>query len=282
MMEQFRDALFPVEAIDDHGTMLGNTGTIYYLGRQALRNSYILNIVRGTRKRHLYGETGLLTQADWDLMAAAEPLFTFICSPACRTVPILRRPSERQLYGYSNTDGDRGLITLVNTTDQATPAVVKLPCWQEGDRLRWRLLYHDGEWVSRTMPESGALTVPVEPFGVDVYGWERADDRPAAGYVDVDSGCRVRLPLPADCRRVGLRFVKENFSPLRAANGDRPGLHISAEGGALTRRGDVPVWSGVSFTIYDVDPQEAAAALIFTNTNGEPAVVCWQQMPREE
>lgn len=282
MMEQFRDALFPTEAIDDHGTMLGNTGTIYYLGRRTLRDSYMLNIVRGTRKRHLYGETSLLTPADWEFMAAAEPLFDFICSPACRTDPILRRPSEHRLYGYSNTDGDRGLVTLVNASAAPLSAAVKLPCWQEDDRLVWRLLYHDGEWVNRDLPKAGALAATVEPFGVDIYAWERADERAAAGYVDVDSACQVRLPLPAGCRRVGLRFVKQNFSPLRAASGDRPGLHISAEGCALTRRGDVPVWSGVSFAIYDIDDADPSAALLFTNTNGEAAVVCWQQMPREE
>jgi hypothetical protein len=44
----------------------------------------------------------------------------------------------------------------------------------------------------------------------------------------------------------------------------------------------VPVWSGVSFAIYDIDDADPSAALLFTNTNGEAAVVCWQQMPREE
>lgn len=56
MREQFRDALFPTEAIDDHGTMLGNTGTIYYLGRRTLRDSYMLNIVRGTRSGTFMGK----------------------------------------------------------------------------------------------------------------------------------------------------------------------------------------------------------------------------------
>ncbi len=280
MIEQFRDALFPIEAIDDHGTMVGNTGTIYYLDRKTLRDSYILNIVRGTRKRHLYGETALLSQEDWVFMAEAEPLFDFVCTPSCHTMPILQRPSERGLYGYSNTDGDRGIITVVNTGATPLPAVVSLPCWQEGERLSWRLLYHAGEWVSQTLPEAGVLTAEVEPFGVDVYGWERENHPINAGYVHVDADCRVQLSLPADCRRIGLRFLREDLSPLRTGNGIRADLQVSAQGGELTLCDNVFIWSGISFAVYDIKAEESAVTLFFKNTGSEPLTIGWQQMPR--
>ncbi len=281
MIEQFRDALFPAEAIDDHGTMVGNTGTIYYLGRKALRDSYILNIVRGTRKRQLYGETALLTDADWAFMAAAEPMFDFVCSPECRTAPILQRPSERGLYGYSNTDGDRGVLTLVNAGASPLPAVVSLPCWQEGERLSWRLLYHNGEWMTRALPEAGVLAAEVEPFGVDVYGWERQCCPLQAGYVNVDAGCRVLLPLPAGCRRIGLRFLTETLSPLRTGRGLRPDLKVAAQGGELTLCDDVYIWSGISFAVYDVKAELSGVSLVFTNNSSDPLTIGWQQIPAE-
>ena len=281
MIEQFRDALFPIEAVDDHGTMVGNTGTIYYLGRKALRDSYILNIVRGTCKRHLYGETALLTEEDWAFMAAVEPMFDFVCSPSCHTIPVLQRPSERGLYGYSNTDGDKGIITLVNAGATPLPAVVNLPCWQEGERLSWRLLYHAGERVSHTLPEAGILTAEVEPFGVDVYGWERQCCPIDAGYVNVDVGCQVHLPISGDCQRIGLRFLRENFSPLRANNGIRSDLQVTAQGGELTLCDKVFIWSGISFAVYHIKAEASEVSLVFTNTGSEPLIIGWQQMPGE-
>ena len=281
MMEQFRDALFPTEAIDDHGTMVGNTGTIYYLGRKALRDSYILNIVRGTRKRHLYGETAVLTKEDWAFMAATEPIFDFVCTPSCNTMPILQRPSERGLYGYSNTNGDRGIITVVNTGAVPLSAVVNLPCWQEGERLSWRLLYHAGEWVSKTLPEAGILATEVEPFGVDVYGWERQCRPIDTGYVNVDVGCQVELPLPADCRRVGLRFLGENFSPMRTCNGVRSDLRVAAQGGELALSDNVFVWSGISYAVYHIETEGPRVSLLFTNTGDQPLIVGWQKIPAE-
>lgn len=213
-------------------------------------------------------------------MAEAEPLFDFVCAPSCHTMPILQRPSERGLYGYSNTDGYRGIITVVNTGATPLPAVVSLPCWQEGERLSWRLLYHAGEWVSQTLPEAGVLTAEVEPFGVDVYGWERENHPINAGYVYVDAGCRVQLPLPADCRRIGLRFLGEALSPLRTGNGIRADLQVSAQGGELTLCDNVFIWSGISFAVYDIKAEESAVTLFFTNTGSEPLTIGWQQMPR--
>lgn len=281
MMEQFRDALLPVEAIDDHGTMVGNTGTIYYLGRKALRDSYILNIARGTRKRHLYGETALLTDADWAFMAAVEPMFDFVCSPDCRTAPVLQRPSECGLYGYSNTDGVRGTITLVNTGAQSLPAAVSLPCWQEGERLTWRRLYHAGEWKPCALPDAGLLAAEVEAFGVDVYEWERQCHPTDAGYVYADAGCLVRLPLPAGCQRIGLRFLSDDLSPLRANNGLRADAEVSIQGGTLTLCDDVLVWSGISFAVYHIEAAASDVSLVFTNTGSEPIIIGWQRMPGE-
>ena len=281
MIEQFRDALFLPEAIDDHGTMVGNTPTVYFLGRETLRCSYLLNLVRGTRKRHLYGETGLLTGQDWQFMADTEPLFDFICSPECRTTPILQRPSEGGLYGYSNTDGTRGFITVVNAGAAPAQAVVALPEWQEGDALSFRLLYRNGEPVSQSPVTAGILSVPVAAFGVDVYAWERLAQPARSGYISVDPGKTVQVALPAGCRRAGLRFLQDDLTPLRAEIAPRQDIAVTSPDSSLSLCETVPVWSGVSFSVYRIGTAQQMPTLCLQNLGQAPVLVRWEMLPED-
>lgn len=278
MIEQFRDALLPPEAIDDHGTMVGKTNTIYYLGKRNLRDSYLLNIVRGTRKCHLYGETDLLDEADWKFLSKAQALFDFVCASQCRTTPILDRPSCGRVYGYSNTDGSRGVITVVNCTAQTQPVSVNLPCWQAGDRLAWRRLYRDGDWCSEVLAAAGSLQTELAAFEVAVFGWERVSKPARSGYVEVDSGSRIRIPLPQGCRRVGLRFLNDRLSPLRAANAEKEDLVISTQGARLVRRDSMPIWSSISFVVYDLSDADDTVELLISRPQGDALTVQWQDM----
>lgn len=283
MIEQFTDALLPREAIDDHGSMIGLTNTIYYLQKRSLRDSYLMNIVRGTRKIHLYGETGLLDDEDWEFLTKAQKLFDFVCSQGCKTEPILERPSRGTVYGYHNALEDRGVITVVNTTAIRQPIVVNVP-----GKLRWKRIYHAGNWCEEILPTTGALDVELDGYGIDAYVWERLEDQktealpvPIArqcigGYVDMDPATTVIVPLPADCKRIGIRFMTDELSPLRAANEERSTMRISAQGAELTRLDTMAVWSGISFAIYDVRMTEDVSSLQLDNSGDKPLTLHWQ------
>ena len=81
MEQRFLRAFVPPEAIDDHGTMIGNTNTIYYLGKSAFRDSWIMNLSHGNRKQNLYGELSLLDDADWDFLAQSVPSMPVFMTP---------------------------------------------------------------------------------------------------------------------------------------------------------------------------------------------------------
>ena len=286
MMEKFIESLIPREAIDDHGTMIGLTNTIYYLQKRSLRDSYIMNIVRGTRKIHLYGETGLLDDADWKFLAEAQKLFDFVCREDCRTEAILDRPSRGTVYGYANTCGDRGIVTAVNVTAAKQQIAVDIP-----GRLKWKRIYHAGEWCDEPLTMTGGLIGVLEEFGIDVFEWERIgeseDAAPArtaiatqtlCGYVEADTGTEVDIELPAGCKRIGVRFLADNLSPMRAQNKERENLRISAEGGELRRLDDTVIWSGISFAIYEVRAYGETVHLRFKNTGKEQLILHWQDM----
>ena len=283
MIEQFVDALLPREAIDDHGSMIGLTNTIYYLQKRSLRDSYLMNIVRGTRKIHLYGETGLLDEADWDFLAKAQKLFDFVCDSKCHTEPVLERPSRGTVYGYHNTQGDRGVITAVNTTAIAQPVVVNIP-----GKLQWKRIYHNGNWCEEILPMTGGLCAELDGYGIDAYAWERVEDEeidalPApiarqcvGGYVDMDPATTVAVPLPEGCSRIGIRFMTDELSPLRAPNEERATMKISAQGAELIRLDTMAVWSGISFAVYDVRTTDKAVVLQMENSGEKPTTLHWQ------
>lgn len=286
MIEQFTDALMPREAIDDHGSMIGVTNTIYYLQKQHLRDSYVLNIVRGTRKIHLYGETDLLDDSDWAFLAKAQDLFEFICSPSCRTEMVLERPSRGTVYGYSNTCGNKGYVTAVNTTPSSQKVIVNIP-----GKLQWKRVYHAGEWCDEALYLEGALDTSLEGFGVDVYEWVRTEkavtkmmlppaipEKPAGGYVEADAGTTVEVVLPADCRRIGIRYLTDNLSPIREQNVERPYLSISADGGKLIRLDTMTVWSQISFAVYSVCSDRDNVVLRFTNNGTCHLILHWQDL----
>lgn len=285
MLEQFMDALLPREAIDDHGSMIGLTNTIYYLQKRSVRDSYLMNIVRGTRKIHLYGETGLLDDADWTFLAKAQKLFDFVCDPACNTEPVLERPSRGTVYGYRNTNGDRGVITAVNVTAMTQPIVVDI-----SGKLRWKRIYHAGEWCDENLALTGSLCTELEGYGIDAYAWERIGEeetetlaQPIAaqcpgGYVDMDAGTTVTIALPAECDRLGIRFMSDDLSPLRAANDERPAMRIAAQGGEITRLDTMTVWSGISFAVYKVRRTEDTMYLRLENSGEIPITLHWQML----
>lgn len=283
MIERFTDALLPRQSIDDHGTMIGLTNTIYYLQKKSLRDSYLMNIVRGTRKLHLYGETGLLDDADWDFLAKAQKLFDFVCAPNCRTEAILQRPSSGSVYGYHNVRDDHGVVTVVNTTSVTQPVAVNV-----SGQLRWRRIYHHGAWCDESLALTGSLQTQIDGYEIDAYVWERVAQgdmqeitaqvpvQGHGGYVDLDAGTGVAVSLPPDTLRIGLRFLSETLSPLRAANEERQQVPIGLRGGELVRLDTMSVWSGISFAVYDIHRTDEAICLLLENRGQTPLVLHWQ------
>lgn len=272
MLAQFTDALMPRDAVDDHGTMVGVTNTIYYLGRRCLRDGYVMNIARGTRKRHLYGETALLDEDDWRFLADAEEMFSFVCRPDCRTEAVLQPPAIHTVYGYASVCGGEGYVTAVNVTDEARPVEVRLPAWQPGDRLAFWQVYGQKTWQKTPLPEAAALCVTLPPYSVQVYRFAVLPPRERFGCLELEPGAAVRMA--AEDGTLSLCRRRETLSPLRGSNTD-PALQTAAHGCTAVRQETRAVWSGVSAFSYTVGGCTPDACVEVRDAVGKGCTVLW-------
>lgn len=282
MIEQFHKSLVPYDAIDDHGTMVGNTATIYYLGKKPLRDSWIMNLARGNKKEHLYGEVDLLSDADWEFIKNTQDMFDYICKDDCRTQSLPGSPSKGEIYGYHNTTGNSGFLTVVNSCRIPKHININLPEWLPGDAIITQCCYKDG--LFNRNPEkrrNAGLNLKLEPDSVEVYYWERDPEKLSTGYILIDGGKSIQLPMKADCTRLGISFIQDDFSPLRAPNQERDDITIRCHDAVLNRMNTKNIWSGVSWFVYDVNEISGNGYLMnFMNSGTDPVTIKWQKLVR--
>ena len=181
MEQRFLRAFVPPEAIDDHGTMIGNTNTIYYLGKSAFRDSWIMNLSHGNRKQNLYGELSLLDDADWDFLAQSVPLFERTIGENW-TVQMHGEPMHGGGYAYSCFDEAGGFLTLVNPTSTAQTLCVTPSCWKEQEQMELCLCYAGHTFLEQTLGRTTrALVRTLQPGSVELITWRRCESVPRAG-----------------------------------------------------------------------------------------------------
>ena len=157
-------------------------------------------------------------------------------------------------------------------------------------KLNWKRIYHAGEWCDEPLDLTGALNTYLEGYGIDIYAWERVEEnngtsllapiasQPQGGYVEADAGTTVEVRLPAGCKKVGIRYLTDKLSPVRAPNVERECLSISIEGGELERLDTMVIWSGISFAVYSVCSDTDCMVLKFANTGTDNMILHWQNM----
>ena len=247
MEQRFLRAFVPPEAIDDHGTMIGNTNTIYYLGKSAFRDSWIMNLSHGNRKQNLYGELSLLDDADWDFLAQSVPLFERTLGENW-TVQMHGEPMHGGGYAYSCFDEAGGFLTLVNPTSTAQTLCVTPSCWKEQEQMELCLCYAGHSFLEQPLGRTTrALVRTLQPGSVELITWRRCESVPRAGLLVIDSGASLSFTVPENARRIGLRLTEENGAPVRAFGTGADALSIC---GGLERLLTAPVWSGCSWMLY--------------------------------
>lgn len=291
MIEKFSESLMPLTAIDDHGTMIGNTNTIYYLGKGNFRDSWILNIARGSRRELLYGDLELLNEEDWRFLADCRELFEFICRPSVHTVPVGGSPARGEVYGYVNGDGKRGYVTLVNPG--AGEAFFRLTGeeWDPGRRRLWKIyagknFLKEGNKEEKSKGEGRGAEIRLTSEEVAVYAWEQREIVEKEGYLILDPAACETIRLSGSCGSFSVKVTDRDGKALRLLGGEKDPLQVQSpeEEAGLERVYPQRFWSGCSWMAYRIKPSDVSAGrqICLSNRGKECLYVKWQEEDSRE
>lgn len=286
MIEKFSESLMPLTAIDDHGTMIGNTNTIYYLGKGNFRDSWILNIARGSRRELLYGDLELLSEEDWRFLADSGELFEFICRPSVHTVPLGGSPARGEVYGYFSGDGHRGYVTLVNPG--AGEAFFRLPGeeWNAGRRRFWKIyagksFLKEGGEKKKSGREGSGGEIRLASEEVAVYAWEQREILGKEGYLTLEPAACETIRLSGGCGSFSVKVTDREGKALRLFGGEEELLqiHCPEQEAGLERIYPQRIWSGCSWMAYRIKPSDLSSGrqICLSNRGGECLYVKWQE-----
>ena len=162
-------SLMPAFAIDDCGTLVGKTSTIYYLGAEGFTDSWLLNILRGGPMPTFYGDLSLLTARDRNFLTASLRFLREHEKLLESTRPILGVPGKGEVYGYLARESGLTLVTLVNPGLYSQTFALTVPDSPPG--ASQKLLFSNVPLV-RPMTSSGTgrLQGSLVPGEIRVYG----------------------------------------------------------------------------------------------------------------
>lgn len=143
-VRNYMRALMPPATIDDSGTLVGKTSTIYYLGAQGFTDSWIMNIMRGNLAPEFYGDLRLLTGKDRKFMAGTMDFLQAHQKLLAGTRPILGIPGQGQVYGYCTAGKDLAFVTVVNPGLSSQSFAAEAPSLPAGS-LQKLVFSNDGE-----------------------------------------------------------------------------------------------------------------------------------------
>ena len=276
MIERFSDSLMPYPAIDDHGTMIGNTNTIYYIGKDNFKDSWIMNISRGGRKLHLYGALELLEKEDWEFIRESGEFFDFTCREDVRTAHVAGSAQKGEVYGYSNSGRDSGYLTLVNPGDVESSVSLAMEEWEGGEEILFRPCYRNTQFQNSGYEAiRGRAAIRLKPYEVALYHWKRGKRKNPGkeGYAVLEGRASLLLTLSGSCAGFSLSITDEQASPIRLFGGEEDPVRAEClnEGAVLTKAFTNPIWSGCSWAAYTVAvcPDANEAKRIMLHNRGE-------------
>jgi len=255
MIYQFNQALFPNEFIDDHGTMVASTGTMYGLGRKGMMDNLILNVVRGTNKMQFYGNLHQLTKQDIPYMKWCEKILLDISCKKMKTDFILGNPIRGEVYGYSNTDGKEGYFTIINPTNETKQICLKLNEWNFNSGIRIKKIYEGGSVTTddEAVVKADFITKQ-EPQGLTIYHWELNAIKTIQNTdISLNPGEYATLAIPSDVSIVTVYFKDHENKPLRAFNNTPEDVELLFENCSAVPHKYENIWSGISWIRFDMD-----------------------------
>ncbi len=309
MVCKFLRSGIPAGRIDDHGCMVGTTNTIYYMGRQGVRRTWVQSLGRGGRKAHFYGDPTLLDDGDARFLGAARALFFDLFEGEAVTRPVGGVPSQSPWHGFQTGSVQDGLLVLVNSTAERQEARL-----QARDLAEARVLFHDEGFEPECAVEAGGLTVTLAPEQMALVGLGRkaaeecvlgtnvGGDTVSAASRRIDLAfeaglCRVagaelaRAAEGFDALRLSFRLRRKGTAVRTAAPRDIPvceslRIEVEADGRPVAARRmvpDVKVWSGSSWVtgLYALEDLRGAgeAVVRFTCPDTDATVMpeAWAQ-----
>lgn len=169
MVRGYMRSLMPAFTIDDSGTLVGRTSTIYYIGARGFTDSWIMNIMRGNLAPELYGDLRLLTKDDRKFIAATLNLLRTYQGVIARTRPILGVPGRGQVYGYLASGKNLAFVTVVNPGLYPQTFLVGTPPSLPPGSLTKLLFSNDGDHREPVRPVRGELSGILIPGEIRVY-----------------------------------------------------------------------------------------------------------------
>ena len=125
----------PLGRIDDSGCMVGDTHTIYHLGKRSWRRTWILSLSRGSKRALLYGNLHLLDDPDAQFLSKANRFFFSLFDLGLETCTVGSIPAHSPWHGFLTGGGSKGLLTLVNTTGFPQHVSLEIPALKDAKVL---------------------------------------------------------------------------------------------------------------------------------------------------
>lgn len=247
MVRDFYDSYFPLASIDDHGTMIGNTGTIYYLGKQTFRRGVLLNLMRGGRKIHVYGDLSLLDENDGKYLGF---LSSIQKEMEGQSLSMDGDPRKGEIYSYATKGKASGYIALFNPLNHRQSKVVALDGWKDHEIALTKVI-EDGELVRQEMKAFGAFVVDLPCGSYRVYRYEIKEKAWAEEEILLKPG-QTCVFKNKGYAHMAISFRDEQGNFVRTPNGLPEGIKVSLEEPKLVKS----YWSGISWRRYAVKGKE--------------------------
>jgi hypothetical protein len=281
----FARSWMPLYDIDDSGTLVGNTSTIYYLGAEGFTDSWILNIMRGDLAPTFFGDLTLLTPRDRRFLAATLHFARDESDALSRTKPILGVPGRGEVYGYVARGAEVSFLTVVNPGLFGQSFVVPAP----GPAPFQKLLYSNApDAHSGLEPASGVLRTELGPGEIRIYAYgaraklsglslPAAPTRryrtitPIAGAFEGKSEAEFKVPAEkaGATLAVIIRYFKGGL-PDRSSKQPQDVVKLQGEANGkpvefetIPREG-TDIWSGCSWAVFKhrIAPEDAGHTFV--------------------
>ncbi len=269
MIRNFLDAGMPFASIDDHGTMLGDTPTIYRQGKLPLRLGFLMNAMRGTKKLQLYGDLSKLDKDDKAYIAFVGRLFDECEQKGMAPALVLGDARKGEVYGYTLANGTEGYTVVINPTPlAATPFVAVSDFTVES-----RVVLHGGKLVQEPSSRTGGgFTVCAEPFSYVLIKWRVAEEKREVGKIYLSTRETLTLPIQG-YRAVSLTFT-DGENPVRTPLGLPEGITIETDGHSADATVRRDIWSGISWVYVGLKGREREIKIAYCG--GAPVAVKYE------
>lgn len=249
MIRNFREAGMPFASIDDHGTMLGNTATIYVQGKRPLRLGWLMNAMRGGMKMQLYGDLSELDTSDREYISYISSIYDTIVERGYRTEFVLGDARFGEVYGYHVHGADGGYVVVVNPTGARVSRCVEVcPCGTEA-----RILVRNGELSNESVIASqDGVMVELAPYGYILFEWTAISDNDRMGKLWLCAGDALYITA---CHSLTLAFM-DGKDPVRTPRGCPCGMEVTVNGHTVKTNVENDIWSGISWMYISLDGKQ--------------------------